>query len=188
MSMSLSPGSTLNHGLFIWWSWGSAQDLACIGHLLNVWRRNEKLELTSFMADTTPGAQKLCFGVGWWDLLPPLTSGGHWWKRFFSSGVLSLLKPPVTWKKEGSIQEKWIHWSSVIWLGSVSSCFSKWNKKVVFSLSFFAVPRGGTLGPSPGTEPVPPALEIQSLHHWTTREVPVVFSCKHDIWQKTLSL
>ena len=28
------------------------------------------------------------------------------------------------------------------------------------------------LAPQPGIEPEPPALEVQSLNHWTTREVP----------------
>ena len=28
------------------------------------------------------------------------------------------------------------------------------------------------LVPQPGIEPTPPAVEAQSLHHWTTREVP----------------
>ena len=30
----------------------------------------------------------------------------------------------------------------------------------------------GILVPQPGIEPVPPALEVQSLNHWTAREVP----------------
>ena len=30
----------------------------------------------------------------------------------------------------------------------------------------------GILVPLPGIEPTPPALERQSLDHWTTREVP----------------
>ena len=30
----------------------------------------------------------------------------------------------------------------------------------------------GILVPGPGIEPAPPALEAQSLHHWTAREVP----------------
>ena len=30
----------------------------------------------------------------------------------------------------------------------------------------------GILFPRPGIEPVPPAVEAQSLNHWTTREVP----------------
>ena len=35
------------------------------------------------------------------------------------------------------------------------------------------------LAPRPGIEPVPPAVEAQSLNHWTTREVPVqwLFVC-----------
>ena len=41
------------------------------------------------------------------------------------------------------------------------------------SLLFLAAPRGacGTLVPQPGIEPVPPAVEVQSLNHWTAREV-----------------
>ena len=27
------------------------------------------------------------------------------------------------------------------------------------------------LAPQPGIEPMPPAVEVQSLNHWTTREV-----------------
>ena len=30
----------------------------------------------------------------------------------------------------------------------------------------------GILIPRPGTEPMPPAVEVRSLNHWTTREVP----------------
>ena len=30
------------------------------------------------------------------------------------------------------------------------------------------------LGPRPGIEPGPPALEVQHFSHWTTREVPMV--------------
>ena len=32
------------------------------------------------------------------------------------------------------------------------------------------------LAPQPGIKPTPPALEAQSLNHWTTREVPVISS------------
>ena len=31
----------------------------------------------------------------------------------------------------------------------------------------------GILVPRQGIEAVPPAVEVQSLNHWTTREVPV---------------
>ena len=30
----------------------------------------------------------------------------------------------------------------------------------------------GILAPGPGIEPSPPAVEAQSLNHWTAREVP----------------
>ena len=37
----------------------------------------------------------------------------------------------------------------------------------------------GILVPQPGIEPTPPAVEVQSVNHWTTREVPfiVIFIC-----------
>ena len=41
--------------------------------------------------------------------------------------------------------------------------------------SFFFWPHGaacGILVPRPGMERVPPALEVWSLNHWSTREVP----------------
>ena len=34
----------------------------------------------------------------------------------------------------------------------------------------------GILVPSPGMEPMPPAVEARSLNHWTAREVPHTFS------------
>ena len=33
----------------------------------------------------------------------------------------------------------------------------------------------GILVPRPGMEPIPPAVEVRSLNHWTAREVPVCF-------------
>ena len=33
----------------------------------------------------------------------------------------------------------------------------------------------GILVPQPGIEPAPPAVEAQSLNHWTAREVPIHF-------------
>ena len=32
----------------------------------------------------------------------------------------------------------------------------------------------GILVPQPGIKPVPPALKMQSLNHWTSREVPKI--------------
>ena len=32
------------------------------------------------------------------------------------------------------------------------------------------------LVPQPGLKPMPPAVEVQSLNHWTTRAVPVIDS------------
>ena len=42
----------------------------------------------------------------------------------------------------------------------------------------------GILVPQPGIEPAPPALEGQSLNHWTTREAPETFHFNsHTIFQ-----
>ena len=39
----------------------------------------------------------------------------------------------------------------------------------------------GILVPQPGIKPAPPALEVWSLNHWTTREVPAyIFNIKSD--------
>ena len=49
---------------------------------------------------------------------------------------------------------------------------------IVISLSFFfffILPRGmWDLIPPPGVEPVPPALGVWSLNHWSARKVPTV--------------
>ena len=43
----------------------------------------------------------------------------------------------------------------------------------IFFLTFWSFPMAcGILVPQPEIEPIPPALEVQSLNHWTTREVP----------------
>ena len=34
----------------------------------------------------------------------------------------------------------------------------------------------GILFPQPGIKPASPALEVQSLNHWTTREVPRILA------------
>ena len=47
--------------------------------------------------------------------------------------------------------------------------------KVFFCFLGFFLPHPvacGILVPQPGTESVPPAKELQSLNHWTAREVP----------------
>ena len=44
---------------------------------------------------------------------------------------------------------------------------------IIFKFFFyFPTPPGcGILVPQPGIEPMPPALEVLSLNHWTSREV-----------------
>ena len=44
---------------------------------------------------------------------------------------------------------------------------------ILFWGVFLAIPHScGILVPQPGIEPVPPAVEVHSLNHWTAREVP----------------
>ena len=61
----------------------------------------------------------------------------------------------------------------LVWQSSEFSAFSL--TKEVFPINFW--PHGppcGTLVPSPGVEPMPPAAEVQNLTHWPTRNVPEV--------------
>ena len=39
----------------------------------------------------------------------------------------------------------------------------------------------GILVPQPGIKPVPPAVEVQSSKHWTTKEVPELFLLKKSL-------
>ena len=51
----------------------------------------------------------------------------------------------------------------------------KINWNLAEELFFFFGPRHTAcriLVPQPGIEPTPPTVEVQSLNHWTTREVP----------------
>ena len=44
-----------------------------------------------------------------------------------------------------------------------------------FSISFWMHPTAcRILVPPPGIKPTPPALEVQSLNHWTTRQVTLL--------------
>ena len=45
---------------------------------------------------------------------------------------------------------------------------------VIFSFLFFGCDACGILVPWPGMKPTPPALEVQSLNHWSARQVPRV--------------
>lgn len=41
----------------------------------------------------------------------------------------------------------------------------------------------GILVPQPGTESVPPEIEVQSLNHWDAKEVPNFNAFKFNLWQ-----
>ena len=47
------------------------------------------------------------------------------------------------------------------------------TKKNLFFFFFWPCVACGILVPRPGIKPIPPAVEVQSLNHWTTREVPL---------------
>ena len=59
--------------------------------------------------------------------------------------------------------------------------FSLFLNKNTYLFIYLAVPGLSCvmwdLVPGPGIQPGPPALEEQSLSHWTTREVPVFYIC-----------
>ena len=45
----------------------------------------------------------------------------------------------------------------------------------LFGFFWLGLPACGILVPQPGIEPVPPAVEAQSLNYGTTRQVPHLF-------------
>ena len=47
-------------------------------------------------------------------------------------------------------------------------------QKFSLSLFFFGCASWRTLVPQPGIEPEPLAVKVQSLNHWTPREVPQI--------------
>ena len=53
------------------------------------------------------------------------------------------------------------------WLNLLQHCFC-------FTFWFLGQEARGLLAPQPGIEHAPPALEMQSLNHWTTGEVPLI--------------
>ena len=47
----------------------------------------------------------------------------------------------------------------------------------------------GILVPRPGIRPIPPALEAQSLNHWTAREIPILTVLKYTVqWHWVYSI
>ena len=53
------------------------------------------------------------------------------------------------------------------------------GRELLFLLNFLAVPTQHMELPQSGIEPTPPAVEIQNLNPWTTREVFFFFLSKH---------
>ena len=74
-------------------------------------------------------------------------------------------------------------WASVVVARGLRSCgsralehrFSSCGTRAQLLCGMWNLPR-------PGIEPVPPAVEVWSLNHWTTRGVPYTFliNCKHQ--------
>ena len=62
----------------------------------------------------------------------------------------------------------------IIWFLSFSLYSICYNIASVFMFWFFGWEACGILAPWPGIKPAPPALEVQSLNHQTTREVPKI--------------
>ena len=53
--------------------------------------------------------------------------------------------------------------------------FNSFKKTYLFIYLFSHHMACGILFPQPGIKPVPPAVEGQSLNHWTTRDFPLKF-------------
>ena len=61
-----------------------------------------------------------------------------------------------------------------LWLvQDVSGKKSVHQSTTVFLFCFLASRHAGILGPQPELKPVPPELEVQSLTHWTARQVQI---------------
>ena len=57
-------------------------------------------------------------------------------------------------------------------IAPVSEFWSYWLLLLLF-LKFLAIPQGmWDLSSQPRVKPVSPMVEVQSLNHWTTKEVP----------------
>ena len=71
------------------------------------------------------------------------------------------------------VKERWRNCSRLKETNSVYQLHTTCNS--AFFFFFLSWPHRtscGLLVPPPGIEPTPPALEAQSLNHWTTREAP----------------
>ena len=62
----------------------------------------------------------------------------------------------------GILQARVLEWGAIAFSSSNANTYTYRPHREAF----------GILVPSPGFEPVPPAVEAQSLNHWTTGEVP----------------
>ena len=85
-------------------------------------------------------------------------------------------KVPWTWALIITETAKWEDVGSMSYFTILISSSLDLFSNITFCLFVFvfwlhSVPCG-TLVPQPGIEPVPIALETQSLNHWTAREVP----------------
>ena len=98
-------------------------------------------------------------------------SGGHIMSDLSCKAFCS-----AEWK-EGPLENVWgaLFWCSVWkWLqGDGTERCNPRKRSRDFSLFFWPHHvASGILVPQPGAEPAPPALEVRSLNHWTTRQVP----------------
>ena len=70
----------------------------------------------------------------------------------------------------GIFQAKVLEWGAIAF-----STVSPTHTLFFFFFFFFGHMACRILVPRPGIKPLPPALEAQSLNHWTAREVPYTF-------------
>ena len=98
----------------------------------------------------------------------------HWATREPQTYVITVEHLPKLRSQHWYITNNYI--PDFIWMSSVSSLRSFFKKFWIFGR---ATQHMGSLVLWPGIEPVPPAVEAQSLNHWTIREVPQLrsFTC-----------
>ena len=103
----------------------------------------------------------------------PGTSGAHWKGAIFQR---TMAAGEGVWPRAGGHVAK----LSILILftlhlcvsGSIPQHDSGWESRFFFLFSFGRSVHVGVLVPGPGIKSRLPAVEVQSLNHWTTREVP----------------
>ena len=84
------------------------------------------------------------------------------------------------------LQRGWMNPATVAWWYRLVRSPNSFLNYILFIFLIFWPHQAacGILVPWPGIEPTPPALEVRSLNHWTTREVLLIIFLifKYNLW------